>query len=74
MYLKIEVEMFIGVQLKESVEDLIISFFDLLKNVEVFDIVYLKQRKFKFLQIESGNIQLVKWQIEFFFYCIYCML
>lgn len=59
MYLKIEVEMFVGVQLKESVEDLIISFFDLLKNVEVFDIVYLKQRKFKFLQIESGNMQLV---------------
>lgn len=53
MYLKIEVEMFIGVQLKESVEDLIIGFFDLLKNVEVFDIVYLKQRKkfMKFIRI-----------------------
>lgn len=53
MYLKIEVEMFIGVQLKESVEDLIISFFDLLKNVEVFDIFYLKQRKkfMKFIRI-----------------------
>lgn len=53
MYLKIEVEMFVCVQLKESVEDLIISFFDLLKNVEVFDIFYLKQRKkfMKFIRI-----------------------
>lgn len=45
--------MFVCVQLKESVEDLIIGFFDLLKNVEVFDIVYLKQRKkfMKFIRI-----------------------
>lgn len=58
MYLKIEVEMFVGVQLKESVEDLIISFFDLLKNVEVFDIVYLKQGK-KIYKVYKNNFSIL---------------
>lgn len=50
--------MFVCVQLKESVEDLIIGFFDLLKNVEVFDIVYLKQRK-KIYEVYKNNFSIL---------------